>query len=172
VAVTGSVLPAVPRIEGDGLVLREWQPADLGAMVELFDEPEIARRTPLPSPFTAADAAARLERARSGDPLMLAITTDGWRSLGEVLLMAGGVLGYQVGAAHRGAHLASRALVLLRDFAHGVGFPVLRLDIEPDNTASAAVARRAGFRLVQPAAEVVENKGRRYPLDRWEHVAG
>ena len=157
---------------GPGLVLREWQQRDLPDMVELFDDPDIGWRTPLPTPFTPADAAARLLRAREPDRLMLAVTTDGRQPLGEVLLSADGELGYLLGRQHRGQGLASRALLLLREHAHRtVGLPVLRLRIEPDNQASIAVARRAGFRLTRPAAEVVEQKGRRAVLDVWEHTA-
>ncbi len=160
------------RLTAAGLVLREWEPRDLAAMVELFDDPEVARRTPLPSPFGLAEAAARLARAQQREQLFLAVTTDGDRPLGEVLLMSTGALGYQLGAAHRGQGLAARAVALLRDHAHGVvGFDVLHLEIEPDNAASAAVARRTGFRLVQPAVEVVVDKGREVVLDRWEHPA-
>jgi RimJ/RimL family protein N-acetyltransferase len=157
-------------LTGEGLVLREWAENDIQAMVELFDDPDIAKRTPLPSPFTLDEARDRLAKAKQSDRLLLAVTTDGQRPLGEVLLIAPGELGYMIGARHRGAGLAARALVLLRDHAHqALGLPVLRLKIEPDNVASAEVARRAGFRLKEEGAEVVENKGRRCILDVWEH---
>ncbi len=160
------------RLARDGLVLREWEQRDLGAMAELFDDPDIARRTPLPSPFTLADAEERLRRAQQPDRLLLAVTTDGERPLGEVLLIpATGELGYMMGARHRGQGLAARALVLLRDHAHDVlGLDRLLLRIEPDNRPSAAVAARAGFRLVPGGAVMAETKGRRHALEIWEHV--
>lgn len=167
----GPSLGSPVRLEGDGLVLREWRRADLGAMAELCDDPEIARWTPLPSPFTAADARLRLERSAQPDRLLLAITVDGERPLGEVLLLRTGELGYLVGAAHRGRGLAGRALRLLRDHGHGLGLPVLRLRIEAGNAPSAAVARAAGFARTHPAAEVVESGGRSCVLDVWEHRA-
>lgn len=157
------------RLAAPGLVLREWGERDLQLMVELFDDPEIALHTPLPSPFTLADAEERLTRAQQSDRLLLAVTTDGERPLGEVLLTASGELGYMVGARHRGQDLAARALVLLRDHAHTIGLAVLRLKIEPANVASAAVATTAGFQLARAGADVVENKGRRCILDVWEH---
>lgn len=161
------------RLVGDGLVLREWESRDLADMVGLFDEPEVARWTPLPSPFGPAEAAARLARAQRREHLFLAVTTDGERPLGEALLGADGTLGYVLGAAHRGQGLATRAVALLRDHAHDVvGLAVVHLEIEPDNAASAAVARRTGFHLAQPAAEVVVDKGREVVLDRWEHRQG
>lgn len=94
------------RLTGAGLVLREWDRSDVPAMVELFDDPDIAYRTPLPSPFGLSEAHAYVERARgdaarSGGRLQLAITTDGERPLGEVLLSREyGTVGYVVGAAH------------------------------------------------------------------------
>lgn len=160
------------RITGDGLVLRQWRESDLDVMVVLFDAPDIAGRTPLPSPFTIDEARARLVRAQTGEPLMLAITTDGAEPRGEVLLMADGTMGYALGVRHRGQGLAARALRLLRDHAHAVlGTELLRLEIEPDNAPSIRVAERADFRLAQPAAKTGELKGRPYVLDVWEHRA-
>lgn len=159
------------RLVAQLLVLREWREGDLPTMVELFDDPCIALRTPLPSPFTLADAEARLVAAEAPDRLLWAVTTDGDRPVGEVLLTATGELGYLIGGRHRRQGLAVRALTLLRDHAHhDIGMSVLRLKIESDNDASVAVARKSGFQLVRAAADVVENKGRRCILDEWEHV--
>lgn len=157
-------------LSGLGLVLREWTEEDVPVMVELFDDPAIAARTPLPTPFTPDDARTRLVRAGQADRLLLAVTTDGRHPLGEVLLIAPDELGYMIEARHRGAGLAARALVLLRDHTHQtLGLPVLRLRIEPDNVASARVARRAGFHLAHERATAVENKDRHCILDLWEH---
>lgn len=161
------------RLEGDHLVLREWTEADITSMVELFDEPSVAHRTPLPSPFTRADAQHRLKRARQGDVLLLAITIDSRTPLGEVMIAPGGHLAYIVGAKHRGQRLASRALCAAADYAVSVFVePVLRLEIEPDNETSVAVARRAGFvRSTAAPQEMVEDKGRTYALQLWERRA-
>ncbi len=159
------------RLISSGLLLREWDERDLPLMVELFDDPEIALRTPLPSPFGLVEAENRLAQARQPDRLLLAVTTDPARPLGEVLLTATGELGYMIGAQHRGQGLAAQALPLLRDYAHDtLRMAVLRLRIEPDNVRSATVAARAGFHLARAAAEAVENKGRRYTVDVWEHA--
>jgi RimJ/RimL family protein N-acetyltransferase len=159
------------RLATGGLVLREWREEDVPRMAELFDDPEIAHWTPLPSPFARTEAEERLGQSREPDRVQLAITTDGERPLGEVLLIATGELGYTVGAAYRGQGLAVRALVLLRDWAHeAVGFPVLLLRIEAANAASVAVAVRSGFQLSRPAYETVEGKGRSCTLDWWEHA--
>ncbi|MFJ2646571.1 GNAT family N-acetyltransferase [Streptomyces sp. NPDC087420] len=167
---------AVPP-PGDGLVLREWTEDDLPVMAELFDEPDVARRTPLASPFDLAAARAYLHRARraqeEGRALHLAVTLDGGRALGEVLLnrRTGGI-GYAVGAAHRGRGLAARAVRLVVAHALGVArLPRVVLEIEPDNHPSIAVARAAGFRLTDAPPETVTDKGRTYTLLTWVREA-
>ncbi|GGT39234.1 hypothetical protein GCM10014713_36120 [Streptomyces purpureus] len=165
------------RIAGEGIVLREWTEADLPAMVRLFDDPEIAYRTPLASPFDRAAAETYLDavqRAREGNTrLHLAITEDGGEPLGEVLIsIASRAIGYGVGAAHRGQGLAARATRLLTAYAHTtLGLPYVILEIDPDNTASVAVATAAGFRRTDTAPVPVENKGRVYTLATWSHEA-
>ncbi|OUC94551.1 GNAT family N-acetyltransferase, partial [Streptosporangium minutum] len=104
--------PGGLRLSGHGLVLREWGDGDLPAMVELFDDPEVAYWTPLVSPFDLNAAQVYLKRARerrtAGQRVQLAITVDGRDPMGEVLLMLTGPgldvaeIGYVVGAAHRG----------------------------------------------------------------------
>lgn len=165
--------PAPVRLEGEGLVLREWTEADLDCMVSIFDDPTVAHRTPLPSPFTRTDAEMRLARGRQGDWLILAVTVDGREPLGEVLITASAHLGYSVGQQYRGQGLASRALRVLVGYAFGVlGMQVVLLEIEPDNEASVAVARRAGFVISSTPALSVEDKARTYTLRTWERRRG
>jgi RimJ/RimL family protein N-acetyltransferase len=164
------------RIEGDGLVLREWTAEDLGILPELFDEPEIDRWTPIESGFDLAAAVRYLqqaaERRADGSALHLAITEDGVRPLGEVLLFdtGGGTaeFGYAVGAAFRGRALASRAVLLFLRHAADWGFTRFRLRIEPGNAASEAVARAAGFSISPLPTLPVETKGRRVELAVWQ----
>ena len=172
------VVPEAPvSLTGQGLVLREWADADLSAMVGLFDEPEIAHRSPLASPFDLDAARAYLKMIRrtrtAGERLHLAITTDGDTPLGEVLLnLSRGSMGYAVGAAYRGRHLALRAVQLMTGYAHqDLDLQRMVLQIEPDNTPSIAVAQAAGFRPAADEPEEVEGKGRHYTLLTWEHRA-
>jgi RimJ/RimL family protein N-acetyltransferase len=155
------VLPDPVAIEGLGLRLREWTDADLPVMTELFDDAEVDRWTPLPSPFDAAAARAYLDQARArrreGRAIELAVTTDGRAALGEILLFVtvldGPVepfaeLGYAIGAAHRGQGLAARAVRLMTGYAHEtLGLRKVVLRINPANAASVAVADKSGFRL-------------------------
>lgn len=104
-------LPMTVRLSGHGVHLRHWLPEDADTMTELFDDPDIARWTPLRSPFDE-DAAREylsnaLARQSAGTRIQLAVTTDGLAPLGEVVLLPGEdgrrevELGYMVGRRHR-----------------------------------------------------------------------
>ncbi|WBQ06165.1 GNAT family N-acetyltransferase [Kribbella sp. CA-293567] len=162
------------RLVGDGLVLREWREGDLPAMVELFDDPAVAYWTPLVTPFDERAAKAYLEVAQADNGrIQLAITTDGGRPMGEVLLMPETLsAGYAVGSQYRGQGLAARAVNLITAYAHDVaGMPRVMLEIEAENEASNSVARRAGYRLTEVEPRWVTEKGRKLALYTWEHLA-
>ena len=178
---TPLTVPASPfRLADHGLVLREWTDEDLPALPGLFDDPDVARWTPLASPFDDAAAEQYLERARearaAGRRLQLVITEDGGAPLGEVMLMLKEVegeaeLGYAIGAAYRGRGLTARAVRLLTALAYdtlGADRVVLRID--PGNAPSNAVARAAGFRLAEePPVVLQEPDGAEIVLRIWEH---
>ena len=175
-------IPAPPlRLAALGLVLREWTDEDLPAMVGLFDDPEIARWTPLASPFDIDAAKRYLSRARElraeGRRLQLAVTTDGGAPLGEVVAMTSGddggevEIGYAIGAAHRRQGLSGRAVRLLTAFAYDtLGARRVLLRIEPGNRASSAVARATGFWLADEGPVVLRDPdGGVITLWIWEH---
>ncbi|MCG3043056.1 GNAT family N-acetyltransferase [Streptomyces fenghuangensis] len=169
--------PFPDRIElsGEGLVLRDWTEADVAAMPDLFDHPDIAYWTPIVSPFDEAAARARLDRARrlraDGTAILLAITTDGRVPLGEVMLRRapeGTELGYAVGPAHRGRGLAVRAVRVMAAYAfEQLGAEQVILELEAENAASVAVAAKAGFSLLDVPLIEGEEKGRPYVLQTW-----
>ncbi|MFF0009784.1 GNAT family N-acetyltransferase [Streptomyces tibetensis] len=173
----GTPSPFPERIEltGEGLVLRDWTEADLAAMPDLFDHPDIAYWTPIASPFDEAAAHARLDRDRQlraeGKTILLAITVDGRAPLGEVMLRCaskGAEIGYVVGPAHRGQGLAVRAVRVMAAYAFeelGVGQVILELEAE--NAASVAVATKAGFRLLDVPLVEGDEKGRPFVLQTW-----
>jgi RimJ/RimL family protein N-acetyltransferase len=174
-------LPFPITLTGEGLTLREWRSEDLGDLVEMLDERDIARWTPMPSPFDLEAGVAYLKRAQqartSGQRIQLAITTDGDKPLGEVLLFGVDAsrgeaeLGYLVGAPYRRRGLAARALSLLSGYARNdLGLARLLLRIDPGNVASAAVARRCGYRLTAEPPILQEGSHGPSSLDTWELV--
>ncbi|GGX59821.1 GNAT family N-acetyltransferase [Streptomyces minutiscleroticus] len=173
-SVTSS-FPARIELSGEGLVLRDWTEADLAAMPELFDHPDIAYWTPIVSPFDEAAARARLEKDRrlraEGTVVLLAITVGGGAPLGEVMLRRspeGMEIGYAVGPAHRGRGLAARAVRVMASYAFGqLGAERVILELEAENAASVAVAAKAGFRLLDVPLITGEEKGRPYALQTW-----
>ncbi|GAA5206180.1 GNAT family N-acetyltransferase [Streptomyces thinghirensis] len=175
--MSSSTLPFPDRIEltGEGLVLRDWTEADLAVMPDLFDHPDIAYWTPIVSPFDEAAARARLDRARKiraeGTTILLAITIDGRAPLGEVMLRRapeGTEIGYAVGPAYRGQGLAARAVRVMAAYAfEQLGVEEVILELEAENTASVAVATKAGFSLLDVPLIEGDEKGRPYVLQTW-----
>jgi RimJ/RimL family protein N-acetyltransferase len=172
-------LPFPIALSGEEVMLREWGPDDLGDLVELLDDPDIARWTPMPSPFDREAGVAYLKRAHqgraTGQRIQLAITVDGRTPLGEVLLFGVDVgcrsaeLGYLVGAAHRRRGLAAGALSVLSGYARTtLGLARLLLRIDPGNVASVAVARRCGYRLTAEPPILQEGPYGPSSLDTWE----
>jgi RimJ/RimL family protein N-acetyltransferase len=181
--VVASRLPYPLTLTGDGIILREWRSEDLDDLVVMLDEPDIARWTPMPSPFDVEAGIAYLKRAYqgriSGQRIQLAITADGGQPLGEVLLFGVDLglkeaeLGYLVGREHRGRGLAAGALSLLSSYARSsLNLSRLLLRIDPGNTASTAVARRCGYRLTGEPPILQEGPYGPTSLDTWELVEG
>ncbi|WP_217250687.1 GNAT family N-acetyltransferase [Streptomyces sp. AC602_WCS936] len=172
---TPSTFPDRIELAGEGLVLRDWTEADLAAMPDLFDHPDIAYWTPVVSPFDEAAARARLDRDRQmraeGTTILLAITVDGCAPLGEVMLRRapeGTEIGYAVGPAYRGRGLAARAVRVMAAYAfEQLGAEQVILELEAENTASVAVATKAGFSLLDVPLIEGEEKGRPYALQTW-----
>jgi RimJ/RimL family protein N-acetyltransferase len=161
-------------LTGNGLLLRDFTDADLPVMIELFDDPDVALRTPIVTPFdlaAARDYLATMRRTRAEENrLHLAITRPGEDvPLGMVFLRpALCMAGYVVGKAHRRQGLAVRAGQVITEFAlRTVGLPHVLLEIEAENLASVAVARALGARLSGADPVEVESKGRSLRLDTW-----
>lgn len=174
-STTASPFPERMELTGEGLVLRDWTEADLAAMPDLFDHPDVAHWTPLVSPFGEEAARARLDKARKlrreGTTILLAISSDGGAALGEVMLRRapeGNEIGYAVGPAHRGQGLASRAVRVMAAYAfEELAVEQVILELEAENASSVAVAKKAGFRLLDVPLIEGEEKGRPFVLQTW-----
>ncbi|MFG3404064.1 GNAT family N-acetyltransferase [Streptomyces sp. NPDC048142] len=172
---TTPFLPGRLELVGEGLVLRDWAERDLATMPGLFDHSDVAYWTPLVSPFDAAAAQIRLDRARQlraeGTAALLAITVDGGTALGEATLRRapeGTEIGYAVGPAHRGQGLASRAVRVMARYAfEKLGAEQVILKLEAENAPSVAVAVRAGFRRLDVELIEGEEKGRSFAFETW-----
>ncbi|TYB57384.1 GNAT family N-acetyltransferase [Nonomuraea sp. PA05] len=170
-----------PReVRGLGLRLREWTDEDLPVMVQLFDDPEMDRWTPLRSPFDVAAATAYLARAhqtmaeRRG--IHLAITAEDDRPRGEVLIRptgnpGEGEIAYGIGPQYRRQGLAKRAVELMtrHGFQHW-GMTRILLRIEPANEGSQAVAASAGFHLTGDAPVIRQRREGPFTLLTWERT--
>ncbi|HET8621350.1 MAG TPA: GNAT family N-acetyltransferase [Acidimicrobiales bacterium] len=165
----GLSLPEPPLVDpAAGVALRPWRatPGDVSALVAAWSDPAVAAgsqasedRSPAAAEAWIAGAPARLDAGLALD-LVIAAADDDDGVLGEVGLRnidrarRRAEIGWWIGAAHRGRGRAAPAVVLLAAWAAG---PPLRLRqvwgrISPGNPASAAVARRAGFRRLGVAA--------------------
>jgi RimJ/RimL family protein N-acetyltransferase len=144
------------------VTLRPPAEADAAWIAEAVADPEIPRWTRVPSPYTKDHARAWVALAesmgREGSAHHLVIRSGADASLlGSVGLEvhetpglyggeAHGEIGYWVAAGERGRGVATRAVRLLADWALGERrLPVVEIHVLPANSASHAVARKAGF---------------------------
>ncbi len=142
-------------VDGD-VILRRWRPDDAPAVVRACEDEEISRWIPvIPRPYGLADAVEFLAEAdeewRTGSSRAFAIVDPEDRLLGAVTLHGPeghlAEIGYWLDAAARGRGVATRAVRLLTDHAFRADPALIRIGLRTlsGNTASGAVARRAGF---------------------------
>jgi [ribosomal protein S5]-alanine N-acetyltransferase len=166
--------PDPPLAEG-AIALRPWQDDDLDVMVALCRDPDVARFTRVPDPYSEADARAWIDaqpdRLEAGEGLTLAITSGGPAPLGSVGLRVDAgdrdiaEAGYMVAPAARGRGLATTALRLAARWAvRDLGVARVHLTTHVDNPASQRVAERAGFRREGVLRAWEELRGRRVDL--------
>ncbi|MBO0856649.1 MAG: GNAT family N-acetyltransferase [Nocardia sp.] len=155
--------------------------ADADSITECCREPSIAEGTIVPVPYRRSDAVGFLTdvvapgwAARS--PTWAVRTSPGGPVVGMLALSAGSQtgdaeIGYWLAPVGRGRGLMTRAVRLACDFgfsATGLGLGRIEWRAHVGNHASAAVARRAGFRYEGLLRRAVVQRGVR--RDCW--IAG
>ena len=137
--------------DGD-LELRPWTEADVPALVDACNDPEIPRWIPaIPQPYTEADALAFVRGEVSSVPEHSFAITQGGEVVGAIGLTVnqsrGGVIGYWCAAAARNRGVVTRALrLIVRWGLEDLELARLALITDPDNVASQRVAEKVGFR--------------------------
>jgi RimJ/RimL family protein N-acetyltransferase len=146
---------AAPTLSDGTVGVRRMREADVPAIVAACQDPEIPRWTRVPSPYTREDAerflAIAATEAAAGEGLALAVTGADDRLIGTIGLMeldgeGSGEIGYWTAAEARGRGFTTRAVVLMRDWAHdALGLTTIEILAHRDNRPSQLVAERAGF---------------------------
>lgn len=160
--MTGSrIVLEVPDLGDDRVRLRPWHPDDAPALVEAWNDPVVIAGTRPPDDRSERAARRWIEgweiRRRAGVALDLVVTgPDDDRVRGEVGLSGfdvsrkAAMVGWWLGPDSRGRGYASAAVDLVADWVVGGGhLTALLARIDPANPASARVADRAGFVVLQ-----------------------
>ena len=144
-----------PTLSDGEVRLRALTPADIPALVDACRDPEISRWTRVPFPYLREDAerflAINETEAAAGEGIALAVADEPWdRLIGTIGLMeinsGRGEIGYWIAAPERGRGIATRAVVLLSDWARTeLGLAELIILAHRDNRPSQRVAESAGF---------------------------
>jgi RimJ/RimL family protein N-acetyltransferase len=145
-----------PPLSDGVITLRAKGRRDVDALVAICQDPEIARWTRVPSPYTRADAEGWIAAAELDRQVDRAIDWLAVDEHGEVVASVAvqdirrdegvGEIGYWVAAPARGRGIATRAVRLASDWAlNELGLQTLELMAHEDNVASQGVARAAGF---------------------------
>jgi RimJ/RimL family protein N-acetyltransferase len=173
-----------PPLADDEVVLRAPAAADVPAVLEACQDPDIQHFTFVPAPYeeehargwVARSAAARADG--SALALVVAAASEPARLLGTIGIVRPdwdhrvAELGYWVAPWARGRGVAARAVGLLAPWTiHELGFARVTLHIDADNTASRRVAERAGFTYEGTLRSALAVKGRRWTLAVYALVA-
>lgn len=168
-----------PPLGDEAVSLGPFEDAEVDGLVELCNDPAIARFTFIPSPYERRHAvdfvAGQRQRRMNGQAIDLAVRSRESGALaGAVGLRNFGAgrssceVGYWVSPDARGAGVAPRAVALICEWAFAtlaVGRIVLPADAE--NEASRRVAEKAGFLLTAERREAVA-KGRHWRMVVYE----
>jgi RimJ/RimL family protein N-acetyltransferase len=169
--------PAIPRIVGDGFVLRPWCPGDLESLLRHANDEAVSRglRDRFPYPYTRADGEAFLSgRVLALDGPTLAIEIDGQAcggigaAVGSDVRRHSAELGYWLGRALWGQGIMRRVVAAYVPWLMD-RHDLYRLQAEvlDFNEASARVLLASGFVEEGIARSAVFKRGRLHDLRRF-----
>jgi RimJ/RimL family protein N-acetyltransferase len=175
---------SVPASMNDGVIaIRRWSNSDLAELVRLLEDPEIARWTGIPAPYTRKEAKlffktnARQEAMGLGTDSAIVDVSAG-DLLGGVGLKlhtshATAEVGYWVAAHARRHGIATRAVRLMAQWAFD-DLEVKRLELLTNvgNEASEGVALKSGFRREGVLRSLRIIKGERVDLTMFSLLPG
>jgi RimJ/RimL family protein N-acetyltransferase len=153
----GRVRAIEPPVLRDGdLTLRPPRPDDADAVTAACQDAAIQRWVRVPSPYRREHAESWLARcarqARAGEEMTLLAEDGDGRLAGSFSLLelrrrpGYGEIGYWVAADARGRGVATRSVVLLREWAaEALRLRTIEILVDRENAPSRAVALRAGF---------------------------
>jgi RimJ/RimL family protein N-acetyltransferase len=164
-----------PELADDTIRLRAPSAADVPAITEACQDPDIQHFTFVPVPYAEQDARDWVDgaasRAAAGEALSLVIADNRAKLLGTVGLLRPDwmqrtiEIGYWVAPWARGRGLAVRAVKLLAPWAlRTLDLARVACDVDVDNAASRQVAQRAGFVAEDIPLAPVAIKGRTWIL--------
>ena len=148
------MMGALPRIDGDGFVLRPWRAEDLESLALHANDESVSRRLSdrFPFPYTKKDAEAFLAEPAQPPVIVLAIEIDAAAvggidvRPGAAELRIGGDIGYWLARRYWGRGIMSRVVTCWCEylFCHH-GFERLQATVFSNNPASARVLEKSGF---------------------------
>jgi RimJ/RimL family protein N-acetyltransferase len=175
------LLPPDPPLADEAVALRAWRTTDVAAIAAACRDPEIARWTTVPQPYTESDAAEWVERCatawtRGSAPLAVTVRESD-DVVGAITLWTVregvGELGYWTAPEQRGLGYMPRALRLLCAWALDErGLERLQLGTFPGNVASERVAEKVGFRREGVLRSWLDQRGERRDVTMWSLLAG
>ena len=171
-------MPQPVVLRGERLTLSSPTLADIDRIADVCTDPSVARWTTVPSPYRREHAVGFVTSVvpdgwASGRVCTWALRRDdvliGMVSIGDIHERQGEI-GYWLAPEARGTGAMSEAVALAIAYGFGASPDGLALDrivwrALVGNAASAAVARRAGFRWDGVVPEGAEQRGAR--LDEW-----
>ena len=163
----------VPRLAGPTTLLRPWQATDAPVLAAAWRDPVIRDRLRVPEPADEAAASRWISQREQawaeGRSVDLAVTDlPSGDVIGEVGLSRldpvrrAALVGWWIAEGWRSRGRAGEAVRLVLDWVLSEGpLQAVMAEIDSENLASAAVARRAGMRRIDgPPGRIGESAGR------------